>query len=104
MNMRVFMIAGEASGDQLGGGLMRALREARPEIEFFGVGGNAMRAEGLDSLIPLDDLAVMGFLPVVRHLPRLIQRMNEAVAAVLASRPDVLVIIDSPDFTHRVAR
>jgi lipid-A-disaccharide synthase len=104
MNMRVFMIAGEASGDQLGCGLMRALREARPEIEFFGVGGNAMRAEGLDSLIPLDDLAVMGFLPVVRHLPRLIQRMNEAVAAVLASGSDVLVIIDSPDFTHRVAR
>lgn len=63
-----------------------------------------MQAEGLDSLIPLDDLAVMGFLPVVRNLPRLIQRMNEAVAAVLASRPDVLIIIDSPDFTHRVAR
>lgn len=98
------MLAGEASGDQLGAGLMRALRRLSPDIGFLGVGGTAMRAEGLDSLIPLDDLAVMGFLPVIRHLPRLLARMNEAVAAVLASKPDVLVIIDSPDFTHRVAR
>jgi lipid-A-disaccharide synthase len=104
MNMRVFMIAGEASGDQLGAGLMRTLRRLRPDIEFLGVGGTAMQAEGLDSLIPLDDLAVMGFLPVIRHLPRLLRRISEAVDAVLAARPDVLVIIDSPDFTHRVAR
>jgi len=100
----VFLIAGEASGDQLGAGLMQALRRARADIEFVGVGGTAMQAEGLTSLIPLEDLAVMGFLPVLRHLPRLLQRMNEAFAAVLAARPDILVIIDSPDFTHRVAR
>jgi len=100
----VFLIAGEASGDQLGARLMQALRRARADIEFVGVGGTAMQAEGLTSLIPLEDLAVMGFLPVLRHLPRLLQRMNEAFAAVLAARPDILVIIDSPDFTHRVAR
>jgi lipid-A-disaccharide synthase len=104
MNMRVFMIAGEASGDQLGAGLMKALRRLRPDIEIIGIGGPAMQAGGLDSLIPLDDLAVMGFLAVIRNLPRLLARMNEAVAAVVASKPDVLVIIDSPDFTHRVAR
>jgi lipid-A-disaccharide synthase len=104
MNMRVFIIAGEASGDQLGAGLMRALRRLRPEIEFLGIGGTAMRAEGLDSLIPLGDLAVMGFLPVIQRLPPLLRRMNEAVAAVRAAQPDVLVIVDSPDFTHRVAR
>jgi lipid-A-disaccharide synthase len=98
------MIAGEASGDQLGAGLMRALRGVRPGIEFLGIGGTAMKAEGLDSLMPLEDLAVLGFLPVIRHLPRLLRRINDAVAAVLASKPDVLVIIDSPDFTHRVAR
>ncbi len=102
--MRVFVIAGEASGDQLGAGLMRALRRLQPDTEFLGIGGTAMGAEGLDSLIPLDDLAVMGFLPVIRHLPRLLRRMNEAVAAVRAAQPDVLIIIDSPDFTHRVAR
>jgi lipid-A-disaccharide synthase len=104
MNMRLFMIAGEASGDQLGAGLLRALRKLNPEIECLGIGGPAMQAEGLNSLIPLDDLGVMGFLPVIRHLPRLLRRMNEAVVAVLASKPDILVIIDSPDFTHRVAR
>lgn len=103
MNMRVFLIAGEASGDQLGAGLMRALRRLRPDVEFVGVGGTAMQAEGLTSLIPLEDLAVMGFVPVLLHLPRLLARMNEAVAAVLAAKPSVLIIIDSPDFTHRVA-
>ncbi len=104
MKMRIFLIAGEASGDQLGGGLMRALRCARPDVEFCGVGGAAMAGAGLASLYPLEELAVMGFLPVVRHLPRLLARMDETVAAVLRARPDALVIIDSPDFTHRVAR
>jgi lipid-A-disaccharide synthase len=104
MKMRVFLIAGEASGDRLGSQLMQALALARPDVEFIGVGGKAMRTAGLDSLIPLEDLAVMGFLPVIRRLPCLLRRMNEVVAAVLAAKPDVLVIIDSPDFTHRVAR
>ncbi|MGB9186599.1 MAG: lipid-A-disaccharide synthase, partial [Methylovirgula sp.] len=64
----------------------------------------AMAGAGLVSLYPLEELAVMGFLPVLRHLPRLLKRMDETVAAVLRARPDALVIIDSPDFTHRVAR
>jgi lipid-A-disaccharide synthase len=104
MNMRLFMIAGEVSGDQLGAGLLRALRNLQPGIECMGVGGPAMKAEGIRSIIHFDDLAVMGFLPVTRHLPRLLRRINETVAVALASKPDVLVIIDSPDFTHRVAR
>ena len=102
--MRIFLIAGEASGDQLGGGLMRALRRARPEVAFGGVGGPAMTAAGLTSLFPLDELAVMGFVPVLRRLPQLLRRIDEAAAAVVTARPDALVIIDSPDFTHRVAR
>jgi lipid-A-disaccharide synthase len=104
MNMRIFLIAGEASGDQLGAGLMRALRLARPDVEFCGIGGPAMQRAGLTSLFPLADLAVMGFLPVLRHLPRLLKRIEEAAIAVRAARPAALVIIDSPDFTHRVAR
>ncbi|HEY5226744.1 MAG TPA: lipid-A-disaccharide synthase, partial [Methylovirgula sp.] len=72
--MRIFLIAGETSGDQLGGGLMRALRAACPEVTFCGVGGHAMTAAGLVSLYPLDELAVMGFVPVLRHLPRLLKR------------------------------
>lgn len=104
MKMRIFLIAGETSGDQLGGEFMRALQRARPNVEFCGVGGTAMARAGFTSLYPLEDLAVMGFLPVLRHLPRLLARMDATVAAVRREKPDVLVIIDSPDFTHRVAR
>ena len=103
--LRVALVAGEHSGDQLGFKLMRALREARPEpIAFTGVGGEAMAAEGLTSLFPIDDIAVMGVLPVIARLPKLIARIRQTAAAVVAARPDALVIIDSPDFTHRVAR
>jgi lipid-A-disaccharide synthase len=104
MNMRIFLIAGEASGDQLGAGLMQALRRERPDIAFFGVGGAEMQAAGLTSLFPLDDIAVMGFLPVLKRLPELLKRIETTTDAVLRLKPDILVIIDSPDFTHPVAR
>ena len=99
------LVAGEHSGDQLGFKLMRALREARSgEVAFSGVGGEAMEAEGLKSLFPIGDIAVMGILPVLARLPTLIARIRTTAAAIVAARPDALVIIDSPDFTHRVAR
>jgi lipid-A-disaccharide synthase len=102
---RVFIVVGEPSGDQLGFKLMRALRAAAPGgVEFSGVGGEAMAAEGVSSLFPLADIAVMGILPVIAKLPTLIARIRQTSAAIIAARPDVLVIIDSPDFTHRVAR
>jgi len=100
----VFLVAGEPSGDQLGFKLMRALRAADPAINLRGVGGPAMEREGLRSLFSMDDIAVMGFLPVVRRLPLLLRRIRETADAVIADPPDALVIIDSPDFTHRVAR
>ncbi len=103
--LRVALVAGEHSGDLLGSKLMRALREAQPEgVEFTGVGGEAMAAEGLTSLFPIGDIAVMGVLPVIARLPKLIARIRQTADAVVAARPDALVIIDSPDFTHRVAR
>jgi lipid-A-disaccharide synthase len=103
--LRVFIVVGEHSGDQLGFKLMRALREARGEaVAFVGVGGEAMAGEGLKSLFPLSDIAVMGFAPVIARLPTLIRRIGETADAIIADRPDALVIIDSPDFTHRVAR
>jgi lipid-A-disaccharide synthase len=103
--MRVALVAGEHSGDQLGFKLMRALRALTGgEIQFFGVGGEAMEAEGLTSLFPMREIAVMGVLPVVAKLPILLKRMRQTAEAVVAERPDALVIIDSPDFTHRVAR
>ena len=103
--LRIALVAGEHSGDQLGFKLMRALRAACPEeVAFSGVGGEAMEAEGLKSLFPISDIAVMGLLPVLARLPTVLKRIRETAAAVIAERPDALVIIDSPDFTHRVAR
>ncbi len=102
---RVALIAGEHSGDQLGFKLMRALRSATSgTAEFSGVGGEKMEAEGLRSLFPMSDIAVMGFLPVIAKLPTLLARIRRTANSIVASRPDALVIIDSPDFTHRVAR
>ncbi|BBU62636.1 lipid-A-disaccharide synthase [Methylosinus sp. C49] len=100
----VFLIAGEASGDLLGALLMRALRAERPDIRFSGVGGEAMAREGLASLFPLGDIAVMGLVPVLRRLPRLLERIDRTARAVVETQPDCLVLIDAPDFTHRVAR
>jgi lipid-A-disaccharide synthase len=103
--LRAALVAGEHSGDQLGFKLMRALRDAHPEgVAFIGVGGEAMEAEGLKSLIPIADVAVMGIVPILARLPKLLRRIRETAEALVAARPDVLVIIDSPEFTHRVAR
>jgi lipid-A-disaccharide synthase len=103
--LRVALVAGEHSGDQLGFKLMRAFREERSsDVTFSGVGGEAMEAEGLKSLFPISDIAVMGILPVLARLPTLIARIHRTAEAIIADRPDVLIIIDSPDFTHRVAR
>ena len=103
--LRVALVAGEPSGDQLGFKLMRALGEqAAGGVDFLGVGGEAMAVEGLNSLFPLADVAVMGVLPVIKRLPALLDRIRRAAAAIVAARPDALVVIDSPDFTHRVAR
>ncbi|MGV6871105.1 lipid-A-disaccharide synthase [Pseudochelatococcus sp. B33] len=101
--VHVFLVAGEESGDQLGARLMRSLK-MRGDVRFSGVGGHAMEREGLTSLFPLSDIAVMGFVAVVARLRTIVRRVHETVAAVLAADPDVLVIIDSPDFTHAVAK
>ena len=102
--LELFLVAGESSGDEIGAGLIQALRAARPNIVLRGVGGPAMETRGLASLFPMSDIAVMGFLPVIARLPTLLARISATVEAVVARPPDALVIIDSPDFTHRVAR
>lgn len=101
----IWLVAGEDSGDQLGAKLMRGLVELseRP-IRFGGVGGEAMAEQGFRSLFPIDDVAVMGYLPVAARLRTLLRRIRETVRDVVAARPDVLVIIDSPGFTHAVAQ
>ncbi len=104
MHRHIWLVAGEDSGDQLGAKLMRALNELSPEtLRLEGVGGEAMIAQGLQSLFPIDDVAVMGYLPVLARLRTLLRRIHQTVDAIVAARPDVLVIIDSPGFTHAVA-
>ena len=103
--LRIAIVAGEDSGDQLGFKLMQALRAAtNARVVFSGIGGEAMEAEGLKSLFPLSEIAVMGILPVLARLPGLLARIRQTADAIVAAPPDGLVIIDSPDFTHRVAR
>jgi lipid-A-disaccharide synthase len=102
--MRYFIVTGEPSGDALGAKLLSALFARDPEAVFSGVGGEAMAAQGFQSLFPLSDVSVMGILPVLAHLPTLLRRIDATARAAVAARPDVLVLIDSPDFTHRVAK
>ncbi|UCH74532.1 MAG: lipid-A-disaccharide synthase [Rhodospirillales bacterium] len=101
----VFIIAGEPSGDVLGGRLMAALSQMTGgAIRFAGIGGESMHAQGLDTLVPMDELSVMGLAEIVPHLPRLLRHIRRAAAAVDDVAPDALITIDSPDFTRRVAR
>lgn len=102
--LTIAIVAGEESGDQLGGKLIEALHNAQPGIRLVGVGGDRMASQGLVSAFPLTDIAVMGFNAVIARLPTLVRRVYQAVDAIVAARPDILVIIDSPDFTHAVAK
>ena len=101
----IFLVATEESGDRLGASLMRTLRQRiGPDLRFAGVGGSGMEREGLVSLFPIAELSIMGFTAVARRLPMILRRIGEVTDAAIAVSPDALVIIDSPDFTHRVAR
>lgn len=101
----VFLVAGEESGDRLGAALIGALRaRLQGGVRFSAVGGPHMAGEGVASLFPLGDLAIVGFSAIPARLPKILGRIRETADAVIAARPDVLVIIDSPEFTHRVAR
>jgi lipid-A-disaccharide synthase len=102
---RVFLIATEESGDRLGASLMKVLRQRLAgAVQFDGVGGRSMEAEGLSSLFPIEELSIVGLADVARQLRKVLRLIRQTAAAVTAASPDVLVIIDSPDFTHRVAR
>lgn len=102
--MRVFVLAGEPSGDRLGGAMMQGLRQLHPDITFDGIGGPMMAEQGLVSLFPMDELSIMGIaevLPKYRHLKR---RIVQTAKAVIDVGADVLITIDSPDFSLRVAK
>jgi lipid-A-disaccharide synthase len=100
----IYLVAGESSGDMLGGRLMDALAAARPDATFAGIGGPEMARRGLASLFPMRELALMGFLEVLPRLRRLRRRLLEAAADIADRRPDAVVTIDSPGFTLRLLR
>lgn len=103
--LRLFIVAGEHSGDTLGAKLMAALNaDANVSIRYHGVGGEGMKAQGLTSLFPLEDVAVMGPMSILPRLPKIVRRVYQAVDAAVAAEPDCVVIIDSPEFTHPIAK
>lgn len=101
----VFLVAGEASGDHLGAALMKKLRaRLLGEVRFHGIGGPEMALQGLSSRFPMEDVTAMGFGQVITKLPLILRRMRETVAAILSAPPDILILIDSPDFNQRIAK
>ncbi|WP_441229479.1 lipid-A-disaccharide synthase [Tardiphaga sp. 215_C5_N2_1] len=105
MTKTIYLIATEESGDRLGSALMKVLRQRLgDDVRFEGVGGSSMAREGLQSLFPIEELSIIGLAAVLRKLPSILKLITRATEDVLRARPDVLVIIDSPDFTHRVAK
>lgn len=105
LKRKIFLIATEESGDRLGSALMKVLRQRLGDgVQFEGVGGRTMAREGLESLFPIEELSIVGFAAVLQQLPKILRLIRETSDAVTEAAPDALVIIDSPDFTHRVAR
>ncbi|TNJ41632.1 lipid-A-disaccharide synthase [Phaeobacter sp. B1627] len=104
MSLRVFILAGEPSGDRLGGALMRGLKTLVPDVTFDGIGGPQMQAEGLQSQFPMEELSVMGIAEILPKYFALKRRIQETADAVLSLQPDVMITIDSPDFSLRVAK
>jgi lipid-A-disaccharide synthase len=100
--MKIALIAGETSGDQLGGWLIEALKKKDPSIEFIGLGGTTMQAQGLKSLFPMEDIALMGIAEVLPHYFAIKRRVREMVEHIEAEKPDILITIDSRGFTYRV--
>src|SRR6185503_20745500 len=104
-DLRLFIVAGEHSGDALGAKLMTALNERRRgRVRYVGVGGAQMGQMGLVSQFPMEDVAVMGPAAILARLPKILRRIHGTAAAAVAAEPDAIVIIDSPEFTHPIAK
>ena len=102
---KVAILVGEESGDLLGADLVRGLKaRLGPDLELTGVGGAHLQTEGLHTIIDPSELALMGISAIIKRLPQLVWRIRQVAAQIIAAKPDILIIIDSPEFTHRVAR
>lgn len=103
--LKIFLVAGEASGDALGARLMAGLASlTETEIHFYGVGGPLMEAEGMVSLFPMDELSVMGLVEILPHARKLFRRIKQTASAVEEISPDAVITIDSPGFAHQLAK
>lgn len=100
--LRIALVAGEASGDILGSGLMRAIKARHPDAEFIGVGGPLMEAQGMTSYFPMERLSVMGLVEVLGRLKELLARRKLLVQTLIDEKPDVFIGIDAPDFTLNI--
>ncbi|WP_336081200.1 lipid-A-disaccharide synthase [Thalassospira sp. CH_XMU1448-2] len=101
---KIMLVAGEASGDQLGGRLMAAIKRQEPGVRFIGVGGPRMEGEGLQSLFPMNEMSVMGLTEVIPHIPHLLKRIAQTADFAKSEKPDAVVTIDAPDFSFRVGK
>ncbi|NNE79501.1 MAG: lipid-A-disaccharide synthase [Silicimonas sp.] len=104
MSPKLYLLAGEPSGDKLGAALMAGLKSCAPDVQFRGVAGPLMQAEGMESLFPMDDLSVMGLAEVLPKYPELRRRLSESAQDCMDWQPDALITFDSPDFSLRLAR
>jgi lipid-A-disaccharide synthase len=101
---KIYLIAGEASGDNIGAKLMQALKEKDSELEFYGIGGDKMAKEGMKILFPSKEISIMGFFEVILHIFFLLKKINQTVEDIVKIQPDIIVTIDSPGFCFRVAK
>ncbi|MDX1949976.1 MAG: lipid-A-disaccharide synthase [Rickettsiales bacterium] len=101
---KIFIIAGEKSGDNLGAKLISALKAKQNDIEIFGIGGEEMEKTGLKSLFPMKEINLMGFAEIIPHLPNLINRINFTTKKILEEQPEIVITIDSPGFNYRIAK
>jgi lipid-A-disaccharide synthase len=105
MSKKIAIVVGENSGDQLGASLIKALKQISNEpLEFIGIGGKSMIAEGFESLFPMEEIAVMGFFEVIPHLKRIYNKIKDTIKYIKTQKPDMLITIDCPDFSFRVAK
>jgi lipid-A-disaccharide synthase len=102
--LSIFIVAAEESGDALGAALARALAAKNGAVKLTGVGGSAMAAAGIKSPFAIDELSIIGLTAIPQRLPTIFRRIRETAQAIVEAKPDAVVVVDSPDFTHRVAR
>lgn len=102
--LKIYLIAGEASGDNIGSRLMQALKKQYPNVEFYGIGGSKMQACGMNLLFPSKDLSLMGFLEIIPHIPKILKRIKQTIQDIYHLQPDAVITIDSPGFCFRVAK